>query len=151
MDRLETIRRDLVGTPVHLCPERAYLVTDFYRNHDDPGEPMAVRKARALHHVLSNKSVEIFPGELIAGNAGGSRKSCIMQPELASSFMSQELLWINRRKTNPFKSKLSDRLKLITRVIPYWLRRGACPRACSPDRPVSSPTSGTSSSPPTIL
>lgn len=123
MDRLETIRRDLVGTPVHLCPERAYLVTDFYKNHDDPGEPMAVRKARALHHVLSNKSVEIFPGELIAGNAGGSRKSCIMQPELASSFMSQELLWINRRKTNPFKSKLSDRLKLMTRVIPYWLRR----------------------------
>lgn len=123
MDRLETIRRDLVGTPVHLCPERAYLVTDFYKRHADPGEPMAVRKARALQYVLSNKSVEIFPGELIVGNAGSSRKSCIMQPELASSFMSQELLWINRRKTNPFKSKLSDRVKLMTRVIPYWLRR----------------------------
>jgi len=123
MERLETIRRDLVGAPVHLCPERAYLVTDFYRRHADPREPVAVRKARALAYVLSNKSVEIFPGELIVGNAGSSRKSCIMQPELASAFMSQELLWIDRRKTNPFKSKLRDRLKLLTRVIPYWLRR----------------------------
>jgi formate C-acetyltransferase len=123
MDRLESIRSDLVGTPVHLCPERAYLVTDFYKHHDDPGEAMVVRRARALHYVLSRKSIEVFPGELIVGNAGSSRKSCIMQPELASSFMSQELLWINRRKTNPFKSKLRDRLKLLTRVIPYWLRR----------------------------
>jgi pyruvate formate-lyase/glycerol dehydratase family glycyl radical enzyme len=123
MDRLKTVRSDLVGTPIHLCPERAYLVTEFYKHHDDPGEPTAVRRARALHYVLSKKSVEIFPGELIVGNAGGSRKSCIMQPELASSFMSQELLWINRRKTNPFKSRLVDRLKLMTRVVPYWLPR----------------------------
>ena len=122
MDRLETIRRDLVGTPIHLCPERAYIVTDFYKHRAEPDEPMAVRKARALHDVLSNKTVEIFPGELIVGNVGSFRKSCIMQPELAGSFMSQELLWINRRKTNPFKSKPGDRLKLITTVIPYWLR-----------------------------
>ncbi|MBK5093735.1 MAG: hypothetical protein JJE48_09505, partial [Actinobacteria bacterium] len=121
MDRIETVRRDLVGTPIHLCPERAYLVTDFYKNHADPSEPITVRKARALAYVLQNKSVEIFPGELVVGNAGSSRKSCIMQPELATSFMSQELLWINRRKTNPFKSKLRDRVKLLTRVIPYWL------------------------------
>lgn len=78
MDRLETIRRDLVGTPIHLCPERAYLVTDFYKHRAEPGEPMAVRRARVLHDVLSNKTVEIFPGELIVGNVGSCRKSCIM-------------------------------------------------------------------------
>ena len=122
MDRLETIKREMARTPVCLCPERAYLVTEFYKKHADPAEPVVVRKARALHYLLSNKSVEIWPGELIVGNPGTTRKACIMQPELASAFMATELLWIDRRKTNPFPISAADKLKLATRVLPYWVR-----------------------------
>ena len=101
-ERIKTIRRDMAAEPVRLCPERAYLITEFAKEHDDPSEPVVVRQARALAYLLERKQTIIFPGELIAGNAGTSRKCCIMQPELASAFMSQELLWIDRRKTNPF-------------------------------------------------
>jgi formate C-acetyltransferase len=120
---METVRKDLVGTPVHLCPERAFLITRFFRQYDDPTEPIIVRKAKALRYLLANKEVIIFPGEQIVGNAGRNRKVCLMQPELASAFMAQELLWIDRRKTNPFKIAWSDRLRLATRVLPYWLRK----------------------------
>lgn len=123
MERVETVRRDLVGTPVHLCPERACLVTEFFKEHDDPGEPTAVRKARALAYVLENKKVIIFPGERIVGNAGTSRRVCLMQPELASTFMAQELLWIDRRRTNPFLISRRDKAKLALEVLPYWLFR----------------------------
>ncbi len=123
MERMEIIRGELVGTPVDLCPERAYLVTEFFKHHDDPGEPMVVRKARALEYLLENKKVIIFPGEQVVGNAGTGRKVCLMQPELASAFMAQELLWIGRRKTNPFRISSSDKLKLALGVLPYWLRR----------------------------
>lgn len=123
MDRIERIRKDLTGTRVHLCPERAYLITEFFREHDDPAEPMAIRKAKALRHLLANKEILVFDGERIVGNAGTSRRVCLMQPELASAFMSQELLWIDRRKTNPFEISWSDRIRLATRVLPYWLRR----------------------------
>ena len=123
MVRIRQIREELASSPVHLCPERATLITEFFKKHDDPSEPMVVRKARALHHLLIRKKVKIYPGELIVGNAGTRRISCILQPELASAFMSEELLWIDRRKTNPFESSWSDRLRLATRVIPYWLRR----------------------------
>lgn len=123
MRSVETVRRELVGTQVHLCPERAYLVTEFFKEHDNPEEPMAVRKARALEHILENKKVIIFPGEQIVGNAGTSRKVCLMQPELASTFMAQELPWIDRRGTNPFQISLTDKVKLATKVIPYWLLR----------------------------
>ena len=121
-DNIELIRKDLTDAPIDLCPERAYLVTEFYKHHDNVCEPVVVRKARALRYVLENKSVVIFPGELIAGNIGGSRRSCILQPELASTYMSEELLWINRRRTNPFRASLRDRLRLAFRVIPYWVR-----------------------------
>ena len=122
VNNIELIHEQLRGSPIELCPERAYLITEFFRHHDDPSKPVIIRKARALAYLLENKSIEIFPGESIAGNIGTARRSCILQPELASTFMAKELLWIDRRKTNPFKLGWSDRLRLATRVIPYWLR-----------------------------
>lgn len=123
MDRLEKIRQDLTGSQIELCPERAYLITEFFKHHNDCAEPVVMQKARALAYLLENKKVTIFPGELIVGNAGTARKSCILQPELASAFMAQEILWLDRRKTNPFKISWKDRLRLVTRVMPYWLRK----------------------------
>ena len=122
-DRVGSVRRDLASEPVRLCPERAYLITEFFKEHDDPAEPVEVRQARALAYLLAHKKVIIFNGELIVGNAGTSRKCCIMQPELASAFMSTELMWIDRRKTNPFKISVADMVRLATTVLPYWLRR----------------------------
>jgi pyruvate formate-lyase/glycerol dehydratase family glycyl radical enzyme len=121
-DRMETVRRDMASEPVRLCPERAYIITEFFKEHADSSEPAMIRQARALAYLLTNKKVIIFPGELIIGNAGTSRKCCIMQPELASAFMSTELMWIDRRKTNPFEISMADRARLVTRVLPYWLR-----------------------------
>jgi pyruvate formate-lyase/glycerol dehydratase family glycyl radical enzyme len=121
--RFERIKKELLGAPVHLCPERALLVTDFYKRHDDPSDPVMVRKAKALRYILAHKSVRIYPDELIVGNVGSKRISAIIQPELAGVFMSEDLLWIESRKTTPLRISLSDRLRLLLRVIPYWLTR----------------------------
>ncbi|MEW6439755.1 MAG: pyruvate formate lyase family protein [bacterium] len=131
-ERIRGIHRDLAAARPHLCPERAVLVTEYFRKYDAPGEPAVVRQARVLHHLLTRKSVRIYPGELIVGNAGTSRVSCILQPELASAFMASELAWIERRRTNPFRISRIDRARLATRVIPYWLRR-SMPARMFPD------------------
>jgi pyruvate formate-lyase/glycerol dehydratase family glycyl radical enzyme len=128
-ERFRRIKRELTGTPVYLCPERALLVTEFFKRHDDPSDPMPVRKAKALRYILANKSVRIYPDELIVGNVGSRRISAITQPELAGVFMSEELLWIQRRKTTPLRIAWSDRLKLLLKVIPYWLTRNMNIRA----------------------
>lgn len=39
-----------------------------------------IRKAKALRHLLQNKSVKIFSDELIVGNMGSHRKSTIISP-----------------------------------------------------------------------
>jgi formate C-acetyltransferase len=130
--RYKRIRETLLSTPVSLCPERALLVTEYFKRHDNKKEPMVVRRAKALKHILENKKINIYDDELIVGNMGSSRISAIIQPELAGVFMSEELLWINRRKTTPFKIPLRERLNLFLKVIPYWMMRNMAFRAFSP-------------------
>ena len=130
--RFRRIKRELLSTPVHLCPERAYLVTDYFRHHDDPTEPMVIRKAKALRHLLRHKAVHLYPDELIVGNMGSQRISALIQPELAGVFMSGDLLWIDKRKTTPLHIPWPDRLKLLFRVFPYWLVRNMPFRAFFP-------------------
>ncbi len=129
MNRFQTIKEELQASPVHLDPERAMLVTDFYRKHDDKSEPLMVRKAKALRYIMANKSARVWPGELIVGNMGSERISAIIQPELVGVLMCEDLLWIERRKTTPLKIAWKDRAALLTKVIPYWGPRNLGVRA----------------------
>lgn len=132
--RFARIKQELLSTPMYLCPERAYLITEYFKKHDDSAEPMVIRKAKALRHLLKNKSTNIFDDELICGNVGSRRKSAIIQPELAGAFLSQELLWIDKRKTTPFQISWKDRLKLLFQILPYWLTRNMIVRSFIPGR-----------------
>ena len=132
--RFTRIRQELLDSPVWLCPERALLITEYFRSHDDPSEPMVIRKARALSHLLRNKQVKIFDDELIVGNMGTKRKSALIQPELAGVFMCEELLWMDKRRTTPLLISWPDRMRILLRVIPYWLFRNMNFRAFSGNR-----------------
>lgn len=127
--RFARIKQELFREPMHLCTERARLITEYFKRYDNPSEPMIIRKAKAFRHLLSNKSAIIYPDELIVGNVGAHRKSAIIQPELASVFMMEDLLWIDRRKTTPFRISWPERLMLLRSVIPYWLTRNMTIRA----------------------
>jgi len=129
--RFRRIKHELLSTQVHMCPERAYLITDYFKHHDDPTEPMIIRKAKALRHLLRHKSVRIYPDELIVGSMGSQRISAIIQPELSGVFMATDLLWIDKRKTTPLHIPWRDRLKLLFGVFPYWLFRNMPVRAFS--------------------
>jgi len=134
-ERFQRIKSELLSTPVHLCPERAYLVTDYYKHHNKHSEPMVIRRAKALRYLLKHKSVHIYPDELIVGNMGRHRISALIQPELSGVFMGREILRIDKRKTNPLRSRWSDRLKLLFGVFPYWLPRNMPFRAFYPRFP----------------
>lgn len=121
--RFEGIKQELLSSKVRLCPERASLITDYFKHHADKKDSVIIHRAKALKHLFAHKSVRIHTGELIVGNMGTERISAILQPELASVFMSGELLWIDKRKTTPFQMPWSERLKLLLSIYPYWLTR----------------------------
>ena len=130
--RFEKIKNDLFSMPVFLCTERARLITQYFKKFDDPKEPVIIRKAKAFRYLLKNKSVKIYQNELIVGNVGSKRKSAIIHPELAGVFMCQDLLWIDKRKTTPFKISWPERFFLMFRVLPYWFFRAMVIRAYFP-------------------
>lgn len=128
-ERFTRIKDALLSQGAHLCTERALLITEFFKKYDNKKEPMVIRKAKALRYLLQKKSVKIFDDELIVGNVGGFRKSAIMQPELSAVVMSEEILWMGARKTNPYLISWAERLKLVFKVIPYWYFRNMATRA----------------------
>ena len=131
--RFGRIKKELLSTRVYLCPERAYLVTDFFKRHSNLKKPVLVRKAEALKYILENKSVHIYSDELIVGNMGSHRISALIQPELAGVFMGTELLYIDSRKTTPLQCFWKDRLNLLFNIFPYWLIRNMPVKAFMPD------------------
>ncbi len=121
--RFARLRETLLREPVHLDTERARLVTEYFKRLDDTSLPVAVRQARALRHILTRKSAEVWPDELIAGDPGSHRISALMQPELASVWMSEDLLSIGRRRTTPLVIPWKERAVLLREVISYWAVR----------------------------
>ena len=130
--RFERIKTALQAEPVHLCPERAELITNYFRRHNEPSLPKVIQKARALRHLLNNKSARIFDDELIVGNVGRFRKSAIIQPELSGVFGCQDILRIDKRATTPLKMPWRQRLRLIMQTLPYWLLRNMVFRSFYP-------------------
>ena len=61
--------------------ERAKLVTQSYKETE--GQPVALRRARALAHLLDNMTIYIRPDEMIVGNYASNSDSVPFYPELA--------------------------------------------------------------------
>jgi len=61
--------------------ERARLLTESYRATEN--QPMTLRRARALAHILDRMTIYIRPGEMIVGNFARDKDSVPFYPEFA--------------------------------------------------------------------
>jgi pyruvate formate-lyase/glycerol dehydratase family glycyl radical enzyme len=64
--RIERLRTKIFVDKYPLCTEKIRLLTESYKETE--GEPLIVRKAKALAHYLDNKTIYIDDDELIVGN-----------------------------------------------------------------------------------
>ncbi len=60
--------------------ERPRLVTESYKETE--GQPMVIRRAEALAHLLDNKTIYLLPDERIVGNVTAKPNALIDYPEL---------------------------------------------------------------------
>jgi formate C-acetyltransferase len=68
--------------------ERARLLTESYRQTEN--EPMVLRRAKALAHILENMTLYIRQGEMIVGNYASNSDSVPLYPELAWKWIKRE-------------------------------------------------------------
>ncbi|MBI2890538.1 MAG: formate acetyltransferase [Nitrospirae bacterium] len=122
-DRVRALHEEVRGSAPGLCAERALLVTRYFKGAKDGGVPLAIRKARALAHILVHKTVRIHPRELLVGNFTSYRVGGQLFPELHGLGMMEDLFRFPRRAVNPLRVAPADRRRLLREVLPFWATR----------------------------
>ena len=102
------------GSAWFLSLERARLLTESYKETE--GEPMILRRAKGIAHVLENMTIYISPGELIVGNFSATPDTLIHYPEFAYRWVERET-----EKGAAYENMLNDEgRKELKEIDSYW-------------------------------
>ena len=95
--------------------ERARFVTQAYKATE--GEPIAIRRAKAMANYLDNMSIYINDYDRIAGNSSKSPDHVISYPELYSR-------WVDKAIEMGYKDMLTDEERAeMHEINKYWFNK----------------------------
>jgi formate C-acetyltransferase len=116
--RIERLKARFYSDTFYVDAQRALLVTESYRETE--GQPIEIRRAKALEKILHNLDVVILPDELIVGcQNGSSPRSANVFPEMATYWVENELDDFETRPQDKFI--VTERTKEQLRsIFPYW-------------------------------
>jgi formate C-acetyltransferase len=111
--------RAAAGAPyaegVRICVERPRLVTESYRMTE--GEPMVIRRAKALAHVLDNMTIYIEPWEQVVGNFASHPDAIQYYPELFTG-------WVDKAIDGEYRDLVTDEERAeLHQIHQYWKKR----------------------------
>lgn len=119
--RVAAIKQRLLDEPRYLDVERARYTTEAYRATE--GQPMALRRAQMLLHLVRQQSITIQPGELIVGNRSLLPRMGIIAPEGAVEWIDKELDILPTRPQDRFNTTPAVIRELREEVFSYWRGR----------------------------
>jgi formate C-acetyltransferase len=121
-ERVKQLREQSVKTKPYITPERAILVTEFYKS-DIAGQLSApVRRALTLKHLLENKHLYIGERELIVGERGPAPKAVPTYPEICCHTL-KDLEILDTRKKTPYAVDKEAKRVYKEKIIPFWKGR----------------------------
>ena len=85
-DRVTRLREKSLNAVATLSPERARLVTEFYRAVDH-SLPAPAQRGLLFRYIMEKKDIAIPDGELIVGERGPSPKATSTYPEVCCHSM----------------------------------------------------------------
>ncbi len=115
--RIEKLRDIVFHTPPEICTDRAKAITASYKETE--GQPVVIRRAKALKKVLENIHIYILEGELIVGNQAFQSKSAPLFPEFGVKWIKDELDSFENRRLDPFLIT-NEKKKEVLEIIKYW-------------------------------
>ncbi len=117
--RIKKLHDESIDAVPYITPERALLITEFYKNDESANASPPVRRALALKYIMEHKSIHIGDGELIVGERGPAPKAVPTYPELTTHSL-QDLDILDSREKIPFKVSAETREKYRDIIIPFW-------------------------------
>ena len=119
--RVVRLKERLLRTERQVDVERARYATESYRQTE--GQPMPIRRAKMLLHLVRSMSIAIHPGELIVGNRSVLPRMGVIAPEGAVEWVDRELEDLPTRPQDRFNVEQDQIRELRQRVFPYWRGR----------------------------
>ena len=116
-NRITVTRNNLLNIPPSLCHERALLVTQSYKKTE--GQPIIIRRARALDKILNEMSIYIEDEQLIVGNQACVGRAAPVYPEYSYDWIIEELDQFEKRSGDVFSISEKTKEKLRS-IAGYW-------------------------------
>jgi len=114
---LQKISKAAVPT---LDPERAFLLTEFYRDTNLSTFSIPVQRAKAFEYILLNKEISISEGELLVGDKGSGPRKAPTFPELCTHSL-EDLEILDQREKVAFRVEGPTRKIYQEEIIPFWM------------------------------
>ncbi len=118
-ERIKRLREESISTRPFLSPERALLLTHFYKSESSPAISSPMKRALAFRYLLENKEIYIGEGELIVGERGPSPKATPTFPEITCHSL-RDLDILHSRPKTPFLVSEEARRIYEQEIIPFW-------------------------------
>jgi pyruvate-formate lyase len=120
-ERTQRLRRDSLAAQPSISPERAELLTAFYREHEGRHSPPMMR-ALAFQFLCERKTIYLGDDELIVGERGPTPKATPTFPELTCHGLEDLEILATREKTRyDLMPGCWDTYRDV--IIPYWRGR----------------------------
>ena len=117
-NRTDLLKKQYFTHKPAICLECAKSRTEVFKETE--GEPIVIRRAKAIKRHCETKTINIQNHEWIVGNAGyGPRTACIC-PELSNHWLGDELDTVSTRPQDPYLITEAQRRLFAEEIEPYW-------------------------------
>ena len=118
--RVNRLRKVFLDTEFYIDSQRALLVTEAYKKHED--DPQIIKCARALENVLLNVKIDIDDDELIVGQAGGPYKRATIFPEFSYKWIIDEMdnAPFDKRPNDEYYMENEHTADDLRSIADYW-------------------------------
>jgi pyruvate formate-lyase/glycerol dehydratase family glycyl radical enzyme len=118
-ERIKKLREQSLNATNRISPERALLVTEFYKSDIVHEVSIPEQRALAFKYILENKEICLNDSEIIVGERGHAPKATPTYPEICVHSL-KDLEILDTRPKVTFK--VDEETKRIYRdiIIPFW-------------------------------
>lgn len=117
--RTAKLNDELLDVQPKICIERARLVTQAYQQTE--GEPIILRRAKAIKKILSEMSIFIQRDQLIVGTQASELRAAPLFPETEALYLKSEIDLFEKREQDRLIVTPEVRKELLEEILPYWM------------------------------
>lgn len=116
--RTVKLNNELLLVNPEICTERAKIVTESYKQTE--GQPMVIRRAKAVAEVLRNMTIFIQKDQLIVGNQASKLRAAPLFPETEAVYLEKEIDLFEKREQDKLIVSQDTKKELLQEILPYW-------------------------------